>query len=270
MLSTTHPPNLNYFQKISKSEFFINFTLGAIVLNALFMGIETFPGLVASSPQFFWILHVAFQIIFCAEILIRILACAPRMSRFFTNPWNLFDFFIVAFSLIPSAGPLATVARLARVLRIARLMSAVPELRLIVGTMLKSIPSLVHVVSLMGLIMYIYAIVGFYKFSAIDPENWGHLGLAFKTLFQILTLDDWANLQKSVSESLPWAWVFFYSYTVLAVFVVVNLFIAVVTNNLELSKKEIAEAALPKESKQNIKRRIAALREELNEIEKLV
>ena len=61
----------------------------------------------------------------------------------------------MALSLLPAAGPFATVARLARLLRALRVVSALPELRLIVATMRRSIPSLANVVVLLGLILYV-------------------------------------------------------------------------------------------------------------------
>ena len=61
---------------------------------------------------------------------------------------------VVALSLLPQAGPLALVARLARLLRLARVFSVGPELRLLIGTMFRSIGSLGHIALLLGVILY--------------------------------------------------------------------------------------------------------------------
>ena len=57
--------------------------------------------------------------------------------------------------------------------RVLRLVSAVKDLRLIVTALVRSIPSVGHVMLLMGIIVYIYAIIGYHLFGDHDPENWG-------------------------------------------------------------------------------------------------
>ncbi len=227
-----------FFKRIADANAFHRVTLTLILINAVLIGVETSRTIMAEYGTLLHSINIAFQIAFVTEIVIRILAYGPRFWNFFKDGWNVFDFLIIAASLLPSAGPLATVARLARVLRILRVITAYPELRLIVNTMLKSIPSMIHVVMLVALLMYVYGIIGFYKFSEIDPENWGTLGQSLLSLFQVLTLEGWADMQKAVIGEQPWAWLFFGSFVVIAVFVVINLFIAVVTNNLQQAKLE--------------------------------
>jgi voltage-gated sodium channel len=162
-------------------------------------------------------------------------------------------------------GPFATVARLARLLRALRLVSVVPELRLIVGTMVRSIPSMGHVLLLMGLLLYVYAVLGVHLFREADPAHWGSLPRAALTLFEILTLEGWVEVQDRSLAATGWAWLFYVSYVVLAVFVVVNLFIAIIVNNLEAVKGE--ERAVADEGAGEAVARIAALRAELESIE---
>jgi voltage-gated sodium channel len=157
-------------------------------------------------------LNFAVQVVFVGEIAVRLLAYAPRVHRFFLDGWNIFDFTIVALSLLPAAGPFATVARLARLLRELRVVSALPELRLIVATMLRSIPSLSNVIVLLGLILYVYAVVGVHLFAGIDPLNWGSLPRAGLTLFEILTLEGWVDLMDASLGATRWAWVYYVSF----------------------------------------------------------
>jgi voltage-gated sodium channel len=188
-------------------------------------------------------MEVLVQGIFVAEIAIRLVAFWPRLGAFFRDGWNLFDFTVVALSLLPAAGPFAAVARLARVLRVVRLVSHSSELRLIVGTMLRSIPSMGHVTALMGILMYVYGVLGWHLYHAVDPGRWGTLPKAFMTLFQLLTLDDWMAIQGAVIGERPLAWLYFISFIVVAVFVVVNLFIAVVLNNLQNVQEELKKGS---------------------------
>ena len=113
-----------------------------------------------------------------------------------------------------------------------------PELRLIVATLVRSIPSMMHVVMLMAVIFYIYAVAGYHIFNEHDPVHWRSLGIALLTLFRIVTLEDWTDIMYAAMAEEPWAWLYFVSFVVLGTFVVINLFIAVVINNLEEAKQE--------------------------------
>jgi voltage-gated sodium channel len=216
--------------------------LGLILLNALVMGIETWPALAQRWGHVFGIVNGAIQLLFVAELTIRVLAHGTRPHEFFRNGWNVFDFGVVALSLLPAAGAMANVARLARVLRVGRLISNVPELRLIIETMLRSIPSMAHIVLLVGLLIYIYGVIGHHLFARVDPEHWGDLGRAAQTLFVVITLEGWVELLAASSRATPWALGYYVSFIVIAVFVVINLFIAVVLNNLDKVRSEMAEA----------------------------
>jgi voltage-gated sodium channel len=118
-----------------------------------------------------------------------------------------------------------------------RLISAIPELRLIVTTLVKSLPGMMHVVLLMSVIFYIYAVAGFHLYNEHDPELWGTLGLSLLTLFRVVTLEDWTDVMYTAMEMNPYSWIFFVSFVVVGTFVVINLFIAVVLNNLDEAKQ---------------------------------
>ena len=220
--------------------------MALIVSNAVLVGAETSRPLMERYGTALVAGNAIVQALFVAEIGLRLAGSRP-LRRFFADGWNVFDLAIVAVALVPAVGPFATVARLARVLRLTRLISLSPDLRVIVGTMLRSIPSMGHVVLLLGLLLYVYAIAGVFLFREHDPQRWGDLGVALLSLFQILTLEGWPDMQAVLLPVRPWAWVYFASFVVVAVFVVINLFIAVVLNNLQVVQAELADAdrALP-------------------------
>jgi voltage-gated sodium channel len=253
-------------RRIVATTAFQNGVLAVIVLNAVLIGLATDPGILSAHRSAFHFLNTLIQAVFVVEITVRIVAHAPRVHRFFADGWNLFDFTVVALSLLPAVGPFATVARLARLLRALRLVSVVPELRLIVSTMVRSIPSMGHVLLLLGLIVYVYAVVGVHLFRGVDPDHWGSLPRAGLTLFEILTLEGWIDIQQASFAATRWAWVFYTSYVVVAVFVVVNLFIAIIINNLETVKGE-ERASRPGDGT-SVTSRLQAIRTQLEEIEK--
>ena len=107
--------------------------------------------------------------------------------------------------------------------------------------------------------------LGYHLFRHVDPEHWGSLGAASGTLFQILTLEGWVEIQARSRTAVPLAWMFYGSFIVVAVFVVINLFIAVVINNLEAAKGDLASEAPDDE----LVRQAAVLREQAAELERL-
>ena len=209
-----------------------------ILINGAILGMETSPSLVA---QHGGLLHLGNRVIlgiFILEAVLKMIAVAPQIDRYFRDGWNVFDFSVIVFSLIPATGDFAMIARLARLLRVVRLVSTIPELRLIVSTLVRSIPSMMHVMTLMSVIFYIYAITGYQLFHEHDPTHWRSLGIALLTLFRVVTLEDWTDVMYTAMDFHPMAWLFFVSFVVLGTFVVINLFIAVVINNLEEAKAE--------------------------------
>lgn len=224
--------------QIVSAPWFERVIIAFILINGAILGMETSPSLVA---QHGGLLHLGNRVIlgiFILEAVLKMIAVAPQIDRYFRDGWNVFDFSVIVFSLIPATGDFAMIARLARLLRVVRLVSTIPELRLIVSTLIRSIPSMMHVMTLMSVIFYIYAITGYQLFHEHDPTHWRSLGIALLTLFRVVTLEDWTDVMYTAMDFHPMAWLFFVSFVVLGTFVVINLFIAVVINNLEEAKAE--------------------------------
>jgi len=259
--------------RIAETSAFHAAVVGVIIANAIVVGLETSRPLATAHAALFSAAHAVVLALFVAELALRVGAHGFRLASFLRDGWNAFDFLVVALSLVPGVGAFATVARIARVLRVVRLVSVSPKLRLIIGTMTRSIPSLGHVSLLLALLLYCYAVVGVNLFGAHDLQRWGSLGKALLTLFQILTLEGWVEVQAAVMAAHPWAWIYFASFVIVAVFVVVNLFIAVVLNNLDEIREEDRQAALAEqarlrpEAEQDLAHHLAALRADLDRLE---
>ena len=225
-------------RKITEWRWFERIIIGLIILNAIVLGIETYPVIAVPYKSVLLSINQLVLFIFVLEAVLKIIAATPVYSRYFGDGWNLFDFSVVVFSLIPQTGEFALIARTIRLLRILRLITAVPELRLIVATLIKSLPGLGNVILLISIVFYIYAIAGYHMFHDHDPFHWGSLGVSLITLFRVLTLEDWTDVMYSAMELYPLAWIFFVSFVVVAAFIVINLFIAVVINNLHKAQHE--------------------------------
>ncbi len=215
--------------------------ISLILINAAVLGLETSASINQKYTSLFTFINQFVLAIFVLEAVMKITAVYPKIGKYFRDGWNVFDFTIVVLSFVPATGQFAVIARLARLMRVLRLISALPELKLIVSTLIRSIPSMGNVVLLMSVIFYVYAILGFHLFHQHDPQHWGNLGVALLSLFRIATLEDWTDLMYAGMEMSPHAWIFFVSFVVIGTFVVINLFIAIIINNLDNAKAQALE-----------------------------
>ena len=241
--------------------------IALILLNGVFLGLGTSPVL---AQQYGDLLHLGNQIVlgvFIVEALLKMIALAPRVDMYFRDGWNVFDFLVIVFSLIPATGEFAMVARLARLLRVLRLISAIMELRLIVAALVRSIPSVGHVMLLMSIIVYIYAIIGYQLFHEHDPMHWRNLGISMLTLFNIITLEGWTVVMENAMQLHSWAWIYFVSFVIAGTFVVINLFIAIIINNLDDAKAERLKELQPPVSREELMRELRSTRNALQRLE---
>ena len=230
-----------WVRRLVESRGFNGGIVAVIVANAVIIGLDTSPALAARFGAFFALANDTCLGIFIAEAVLKMAAEHPKPLRYFRVGWNVFDFAVIVVGLLPVTRELATVARLARLLRVLRLISALPQLRLIVTTLVRSIPSMLNVVALMSIIFYIYGVAGYYLFHETDPTHWRSLGISLLTLFRVVTLEDWTDVMYNAMAEHWWAWAYFVSFVVLGTFVVINLFIAVVIDNLAEAKAERLE-----------------------------
>ena len=254
--------------RITGSSRFEYFIIALIVGNGALLGLETNADVAETYHDWIAAGHWITIGVFIAEAAMKLLALAPRSDRYFRDGWNVFDFTIIVLSLIPAVGAFAVVARMARLLRVLRLISAIPELRLIVTTLVRSIPGMVNIAVVMSVLSYIYAIVGHQLFHEHDPEHWGALGTSLLSLFRVVTLEDWTDIMYTAMELHAWAWVYFVSYVVLGSFVTINLFIAVVINNLDEAKQERLRQLESVTTRDELIDELRAARESLSRLER--
>ena len=254
--------------RFTHSRRFELFIVALILFSGALLGLETSSAVVERHGA--WLDAGQWLVlgVFIVEAALKLFAEAPRLHRYFRDPWNVFDFSIIVLSLIPAVGVLALVARKARLLRVLRLVSVVPELRLLVTTLVRSIPGMVHIVALMSVLTYIYAIVGYQLFSEHDPTHWHNLGVSLLSLFRVVTLEDWTDIMYTAMELHPLAWLYFVSFVVLGAFVVFNLFTALIINNLDAAKEERLRAGVTAQSRESLLLTVHAAYESLRELER--
>ncbi|GAA2117534.1 ion transporter [Actinomadura alba] len=208
-----------------------------IVVNAVTLGLETSP---AMMERYGGVLHVIDRValyVFVVELLAK--AYVHRL-RFVRDPWNIFDAVIVGISLAPHSGTLS-VLRALRILRALRLISVVPSLRRVVSALLSAMPGMASIAALLGLVLYVAAVMATKLYGATHPEYFGDLGASLFTLFQVMTGEAWSEVARAVMEEHPSSWIFFVVFILICTFVVLNLFIAVVVRAMEEDEAQQGE-----------------------------
>ncbi|MEW8207059.1 MAG: ion transporter, partial [Candidatus Thiodiazotropha taylori] len=199
------------FIKLRENKIFETFVILVIVISALMIGAKTYP-IPSSVAQTLRLLDVGITIFFLVEIIIRMIA-DQSLKRFFSKAWNVFDFLIVTASLIPvDDSEAALLGRLLRVFRVLRLVSIIPELRVLLNAFVTAIPRMGYVSLLMFIIFYIYAAIGSMFFHQINPELWGNITIAMLTLFRIATFEDWTDVMYETMDVFPLSWFFYLSF----------------------------------------------------------
>lgn len=226
-------------QAYFESKAFQNFIVGVILLNSALIGLETSPTVMNTFGNAIDLIDFVILILFSVELILKIFV---YKFRFFKNGWNLFDFVIVAISILPAAGSFS-VFRALRIVRTLRLLKSIPKLRVIIESLLQSIPSIGWISVLLGIVYYTFAVIGTNLFSSTNPEFFGDLGKSFFTLFQIMTLESWSShIARPIMQGVPFAAVYFISFILIATYTTLNIFIAIVVNTMnEVSLKDLKE-----------------------------
>ena len=239
-------------QIVTHSRAFNGFIFSLITFSAILIGIETYPDIASKYRDLIVLLDRLIIAFFVIEIGLKIIAMEKKPWQFFKDPWNVFDFLIVAVCLIPTDDThFFAVFRILRVLRILRMITFLPKLRLLIGALLKSIPSMGYVVLLIAILFYLYAIVGVFVFGATDPLHFGDLHHTMVTLFKVLTLEGWTdimnthilgtNTQGNLQIVSFWPFLYFASFILIGAMIIMNLFIGVIMNSMDESQKELSQ-----------------------------
>ena len=213
-------------KKIDSSPIFQWSVITVIVISALLIGAKThdLPEQVVSLLGF---LDSAITVFFVIEITIRFIACKDKKS-FFKSGWNVFDTIIVIGSLIPTGGSGVLLARLLRVFRVLRLVSMVPELRLLINALIKAIPRMGYIALLMFVIFYIYAAIGSILFHQINEVLWGDVSISMLTLFRVATFEDWTDVMYETMAVHPISWIYYLTFIFLTAFIFLNMMVGTI------------------------------------------
>jgi len=235
-------------QRLVESAAFQRGITALILVNAAILGLETSASAMAAAGDLLVLLDRLIIAVFAAEILTKLWV---YRRRFFSDPWNLFDFTVVAISLVPASAAFS-VLRALRVLRVLRLVSVVPSMRKVVQALLGAIPGMGSIVALLSLLYYVFSVMATKLFGSAFPDWFGSIGASAYSLFQIMTLESWSmGIVRPVMEVYPFAWAFFVPFILITSFAVLNLFIAIIVNAMQSQHEEENKEAFAAFSEQS-------------------
>lgn len=219
------------FIKIRENKIFETVVISIILLSALVIGVKTYQ-ISPAVLNVFKVMDTMITVFFLIEIIIRMIA-ERSLRNFFSKGWNIFDFLIVAASLVPiEDSEAALLGRLLRIFRVLRLVSIIPELRVLLSAFLQAIPRMGYVSLLMFIIFYIYAAVGSMFFHNINPELWENITISMLTLFRVATFEDWTDVMYETMTVFPLSWAYYLSFIFIVAFVFLNMMIGIVVDTL--------------------------------------
>ncbi len=206
-----------------------NSVLALIIINAITLGMETSKSLEAVHGNLLHLIDQAILCVFNVEITLRIIAFGPK--KFIRSRWNVFDFIVIAISLVYNGGDLA-ILRTFRILRVLRLVSAVPAIRRVVNGLAASISSVAAVFLLLFIVFYVFAVIATHFYAGYSDEYFGSIGRSMFTLFQIMTLASWSDIARTLMKIYPGAWIFFIGFIVITTFTMLNLLVGIIVNTM--------------------------------------
>jgi len=237
----------------------------AVLCNSVTVGLEASYSVdhphATASPLGWEIIGHAFNALFLAEVLMRLVAYGSLFFCGEAKAWNMFDFVVVLGSLVEVFFSLATggssntnldqlriirvfrILRILRILRITRIIRLLTSLRLLFIQIVGTLHSVFWAIVLLFIILYTFGmifaqIVSEYltfedtserKHTLTLKEYWGSVPRSMYTLYKVVTNGvDWEDVAYPLA-AIHWGWVvlfnFFLTFTLFAVLnVVVGVF----------------------------------------------
>mmetsp|Transcript_29228 Transcript_29228/g.40897 ORF Transcript_29228/g.40897 Transcript_29228/m.40897 type:complete len:268 (-) Transcript_29228:105-908(-) len=194
------------------------------------MGLATFD-FVRDDPDIdrtFNAVDKGFLVVFTIELLMQFIYHGLYLLK---DGWLVFDLVIIVASWSLDS---LQIIRTFRIFRALRLITRVQTLKKIVTALFAVMPRMTAISALLALIFYIYGVMCTYLFQDLyergltDEDYFSRLDITCFTLFQIMTMEDWASVARQVMAVYSWAWMVFVTYLLITAFIVYNLVIAVV------------------------------------------
>lgn len=207
-----------------------------ITVNAVALAILTFPDITQDTLAAALLIDAICLGVYSIELLLRILSYGKKPWKFFRQGWNIFDFLVIAAT--PIFAGQTVILRLLRLFRLIRIFRFLPEVRILSSSIVKSLPPLLSMSALIGLLLFLYGMVGTYLFGQALPVAWGTIGASMMSLVILLTLENFpVYLEEAIAVN-ALAVPYLLSYVFVIVFTVLNLLIGIVLNAMDEAREE--------------------------------
>ncbi|MGD9815337.1 MAG: ion transporter [Hyphomonadaceae bacterium] len=224
---------VGFLRALTRNVAWDTFIFLCIVANAVILGYDAHYG--ETNPYHAQIeqWNNYFLWIFSAELVLEFLAQGPR--AYFKRGWNIFDVIVVGLSWMAS-NPAISALRTLRVVRVFRLISAVPQMRRVVEALFNAMPGILATFAILAIVFYIGAVMGTTLFH--NELGFRDLGESALKLFALTQFDGWGDTINQLQPKYPWAWVFILGFTIIAAFAVLNLFVGVIVEAVQAAPQE--------------------------------
>jgi voltage-gated sodium channel len=227
------------FRWLTKNIVWELFILACIIANAAILGYDAHYGETNRYHAQIEQWNMYFLYIFTAELVLEFLAEGPR--RYFSRGWNIFDMLVVGLSYV-AVNPAISALRTLRVVRVFRLISAVPQMRRVVEALFSAMPGILATLAILAIVFYIGAVMGTTLFH--NEPGFRDLGESALSLFALSQFDGWGDTIARLQPNYPYAWFFVLTFTVIAAFAVLNLFIGVIVEAVQQAPQEAIKEEL--------------------------
>uniref|UniRef100_A0AC34F530 EF-hand domain-containing protein n=1 Tax=Panagrolaimus sp. ES5 TaxID=591445 RepID=A0AC34F530_9BILA len=262
-----HKNSIKYkIWQLVTSTLFEYFIMAMICMNTIILMMK-FHGNSESYEKVLRIFNTVLTAVFSVESILKI--CAFGVRNYFRDGWNRFDFITVVGSITDAlvtefGGHFVSLGflRLFRAARLIRLLQQGYTIRILLWTFVQSFKALPYVCLLIGMLFFIYAIIGMQVFGNIqlDPttelnrhNNFQSFFNAVILLFRCATGEAWQDIMmactsgracakmstamlvgdKSQTCGSNMSYAYFTSFVFLSSFLMLNLFVAVIMDNFD-------------------------------------
>ncbi len=222
-----------FFRWLTQNIVWELFILACIVANAAILGYDAHYGPQNPHNALIEQWNMYFLYIFTAELVLEFFAQGPR--KYFKSGWNWFDLIVVGVSYV-AVNPAISALRTLRVVRVFRLISAVPQMRRVVEALFSAMPGILATFAILAIVFYIGAVMGTTLFH--DEDGFRNLGESALSLFALSQFDGWGDTIARLQPEYPYAWFFVMTFTVVAAFAVLNLFVGVIVEAVQQAPQE--------------------------------
>nr|XP_058925163.1 cation channel sperm-associated protein 1 [Kogia breviceps] len=240
-------------RKLTDSLAFEAFIVFIVCLNTIMLVAQTFAEVEVRGEWYFMALDSIFLCIYVVEALLKIIALG---LKYFLDPWNNLDFFIVVmavleFMLLQANSSSMRVVynqsiflifkvfkslRALRAIRVLRRLSFLSSLQEVTGTLARSLPSIAAILILMFTCLLLFSVVLRALFRYSDPKRFRNIFTTIFTLFTLLTLDDWSLIYLDSRAQGAWYIIpILMIYIIIQYFIFHNLVIAVLVDNFQMA-----------------------------------